>query len=153
MSEENVELVRSLLEMFQRREHERVFDVYDPAIEWDASRLEEAIPDAAGVYRGHDGVRAYRRRWLQAWANLEFEVQDVLDGRRRGRGADPKSTPMGTPQRRRYGISALQAGVHDFRREGHTLALVPRPGAGPRSRGPVGVRQLAVPARPPERHS
>jgi ketosteroid isomerase-like protein len=79
MSRENVELVRKLLEMFQRREHERVFALYDPAIEWDASNFAETIPDLAGVYHGHDGVRAYWRRWLLAWDNLEFEVQDVVD--------------------------------------------------------------------------
>jgi ketosteroid isomerase-like protein len=79
MSEENVEIVRDLAEAFQRRDHERVFEHYDPDIEWDGSRLTEAIPDVAGVYRGHDGVRAYWRRWLSAWKDLQFEVQDILD--------------------------------------------------------------------------
>ena len=78
MSRENVELVRTLLEMFERREHERVFDFYDPDIEWDASNA-GMVPDAAEVFRGHDGVRTYWRRWLQAWDDLEFEVQAVLD--------------------------------------------------------------------------
>ena len=53
-------------------------DWVDPEIEWDASRLTEMIPDLAGVYRGHDGVRAYWRRWFEAWDELEFEVEDVL---------------------------------------------------------------------------
>jgi ketosteroid isomerase-like protein len=79
MSQENVELVRRLLEMFQRRDHEGVFDFYAPDIEWDASRLVDVIPDTAGVYRGHEGVRTYWRRWLQAWSDLDFDVQDVLD--------------------------------------------------------------------------
>ncbi len=65
--------------MFQQRDHEGVFDFYDPEIEWDASRLVDVIPDTAGVYHGHDGVRTYWRRWLQAWSDLDFEVQDVLD--------------------------------------------------------------------------
>jgi ketosteroid isomerase-like protein len=80
MSEENVEIVSDLLDAFTRRDHERAFAVYDPDIEWDASRLAEAIPDAAGIYHGHEGVRTYWRRWLQAWTDLEFEVEDVLDG-------------------------------------------------------------------------
>jgi ketosteroid isomerase-like protein len=37
------------------------------------------IPDLAEVYRGHDGVRAYWRRWLSAWNDLEFEVEAVRD--------------------------------------------------------------------------
>ena len=31
------------------------------------------------MYHGHEGVRTYWRWWLQAWADLEFEVDDVLD--------------------------------------------------------------------------
>jgi ketosteroid isomerase-like protein len=80
MSEENVELVRDLLEAFRRRDHERAFDFYDPAIEWDASGHRAVNPDLAGVFRGHEGVRTYWRRWLSAWKDLEFEIQDVRDG-------------------------------------------------------------------------
>ena len=68
------------LEMFANREHEADFALYDSDIEWDASRLSEVIPDVAGVYRGHDGVRTYWQRWLSAWTDLDFEVEDVLDG-------------------------------------------------------------------------
>ncbi len=80
MSQENVEIVRQLLEAFARRDHERAFDFYDPDIEWDATRIAETIPDLAGVYRGHAGVRTYWRRWLSAWSDLDFEVEDILDG-------------------------------------------------------------------------
>ena len=80
MSERNVELVRRLLGMFARREHEAVFAFYDPDIEWDATYIGNlGFDDLAGVYRGHEGVRTYWRRWLQAWKDLDFEVEDVLD--------------------------------------------------------------------------
>ena len=84
MSEESVELVKRLLQMFASREHEAVFAFYDTDIEWDATNFsgESAIPvpdDLQGIYHGHEGVRTYWRRWLQAWADLEFEVDDVLD--------------------------------------------------------------------------
>jgi ketosteroid isomerase-like protein len=80
MSQENVEIVRELLELFAHRQHERVFEFYDPEIEWDASRGSEVIvPELARVYRGHDGVRAYWREWLSAWSDIDFEVEDVLD--------------------------------------------------------------------------
>jgi ketosteroid isomerase-like protein len=77
MSKENVELVRRLLEMFANRDHEAVFAFYDPDIEWNAGP--GPMDDLRGVYRGHDGVRTYWRRWLEAWKDLDFELQDVLD--------------------------------------------------------------------------
>ena len=72
-------MVRALAKSFQRRDHERAFDFYDPEIEWDASGCAEVIPELAGVYRGHEGVRTYWRRWLSAWNDLEFEVDAVRD--------------------------------------------------------------------------
>jgi ketosteroid isomerase-like protein len=77
MSQANVEIVRGLLEAFQRRDHERAFDFYDPDIVWDASAV--AISDLTGVYHGHEGVRTYWRKWLSAWRDLQFEIQDVRD--------------------------------------------------------------------------
>ena len=79
MSQENVDLVRRLTEAWQRREQERTLDYVDPEVEWDSTRVAELIPGIAGIFRGHDGVRAYWRSWLSAWRDLEFEIQDVLD--------------------------------------------------------------------------
>ena len=81
MSEANVELVRRLLDMFAKRDHEAVFAFYDPEIEWDAAGITNtgALDDLAGVYHGHDGVRTYWRRWLQAWKDIDFELEDVVD--------------------------------------------------------------------------
>ena len=79
MSQENVDIVRTLAEGFQHRQHERAFEFYDPEIEWDASALADAYPDIAGVYHGHEGVRTYWRNWLSAWGDLQFEIQDVVD--------------------------------------------------------------------------
>jgi ketosteroid isomerase-like protein len=75
MSQENVALVRELLEAFRRRDHERAFDFYDPAIVWEV----HDDSDLGGVYPGHEGVRTYWRAWLSAWRDLQFEVQDLRD--------------------------------------------------------------------------
>ena len=80
MSRENVEIVRRLLTDFRQRDHERAFEYYDPQIEWDATRMAQTIPDLAEIYHGHEGVRTYWRRWLSAWKDLEFELEDVRDG-------------------------------------------------------------------------
>jgi ketosteroid isomerase-like protein len=79
MSRENVEIVRTLAEGFQRRQHEQAFEFYDPEIEWDASGLAESMPAIAGVFHGHEGVRAHWRNWLSAWSDLHFEIEDVLE--------------------------------------------------------------------------
>jgi len=77
LSRENVEIVRALAEAFQRRDHESAFELYDHEIEWDSTGVGDLLPDIAGVYRGHDGVRRYWRRWLSAWKDLEFEIDDI----------------------------------------------------------------------------
>jgi ketosteroid isomerase-like protein len=80
MSRENVEVVRALAEAFRRRDYERAFEFLDPDIEWDASRMSARVGRApTGVYRGHQGGRAFWREWLSAWRELKFEIQDVLD--------------------------------------------------------------------------
>jgi ketosteroid isomerase-like protein len=79
MSEENLEIVRTLIEGFEHRQHERAFEYYDPEIVWDASAFADYMPDIAGVFYGHDGVRAYWRNWLSAWSDLEFETEALLD--------------------------------------------------------------------------
>ncbi len=79
MSEENLEIVRDMIDAFERRDHERAFEYYDPEIEWDSTGIEPLIPDIAGVDHGHEGVRAFWRRWLSSWKEIEFEVEDVRD--------------------------------------------------------------------------
>ena len=80
MAAGDVEIVRELLDAFARRDHERAFEFYDPEIEWDARRLDKFNPDLAEVFHGYDGVRTYWRRWLSAWRDIDFDVQDVREG-------------------------------------------------------------------------
>jgi hypothetical protein len=80
MSRENVEVVRALFDAFARRDHEAAFAYYDPDIEWDASRgAEGGASDIAAVYRGHEGVRNYWRRWLSAWEDVEATDVELED--------------------------------------------------------------------------
>ena len=75
MPQENVEVVRELLEAFERRDHERAFEFYDQDIVWE----HHDDNDLGGVYHGHEGVRSYWREWLSAWSDLRFEVQEVRE--------------------------------------------------------------------------
>jgi ketosteroid isomerase-like protein len=82
VSEANVELVRVALEAHKNPDMisalaggEVDLQLVDPDVEWDASRITELVPDLAEVYRGHDGVRTYWRRWFEAWSDLEFDFE------------------------------------------------------------------------------
>lgn len=79
MSAENVEIVRRLAEDFKHRRHERPFEVYAEDIVWDASGFEGMISEIADIYHGHEGVRRFWRLWLEAWSDIEFEVEDIVD--------------------------------------------------------------------------
>ena len=79
MSRENVATARLLFELFAKRDHERAFEYYDPEIVWEATEAPEGVSDIAGTYEGHDGVRIYWRRWLEAWSDIDFELEDVID--------------------------------------------------------------------------
>ena len=85
MSQENVDAIRAVFEATQRPEilarlgrGEVDLGLYDADVEWDVSRLGEWMPFELGeVYRGHEGVLTYWRRWLEAWRDLQYEIQDV----------------------------------------------------------------------------
>jgi ketosteroid isomerase-like protein len=86
VSEENVELIRSAVEAYRNPDvltllasGDLDFELIDANVEWDASRAADLVPDLAGVYWGHEGVRTYWKRWFDAWKDLQFEVQAVLD--------------------------------------------------------------------------
>jgi ketosteroid isomerase-like protein len=86
MSQQNVEMVRAVMEAYQHPEMlaslvngEFDLELAESQIEWDASRLDEMITDLAEIHWGQEGVRMYWRRWFEAWKDLQFEIQDVLD--------------------------------------------------------------------------
>jgi ketosteroid isomerase-like protein len=78
MSQESVEVVRELVDSFQRGDLERPFELMHTDIEWDASRI-PGLMGAAGIHRGHEGVRTFWQEWLAAWRDLEFHIEDVRD--------------------------------------------------------------------------
>jgi ketosteroid isomerase-like protein len=77
MSADNVALVRQMYEWFAARENAKPFEVYDADVEWDGSRF--PMLGFEPVYRGHEGVRAFWRQWLDAWESIEFRVDELID--------------------------------------------------------------------------
>jgi ketosteroid isomerase-like protein len=64
MSRENVEIVRRSTDALNRRDLDELVEHWAPdaVVDWSNSRGPEA-----GVYRGHDEIRAFAKRFLAAW--------------------------------------------------------------------------------------
>ncbi len=74
MSQENVEVVRRIVEAAQRADWEEAMSGYDPAVVLDQSRM----PDG-GVYHGHDGVREFYGGWVSSWEDFRIESDRLID--------------------------------------------------------------------------
>jgi uncharacterized protein len=104
MSEENVEIVRRLYDAVARRDAATVLSLYDPEVEWDGTHSPLGNLTGELVYHGHAGIRKMTRYWQEAWATVEYEIEELIDAgdhvisvltyRTRGRasGADVEQT-------------------------------------------------------------
>jgi len=98
MSQENVEIVRRIYDAAARRDSATIFSLYDPEVELDNSRLQVVGLSPIGAetnYRGHDGLRRFFREWHDAWENIDYDFDELVDAggdyvvslvTRRGRG-------------------------------------------------------------------
>jgi ketosteroid isomerase-like protein len=73
MSRENVEIVRRSTDAYNRRDLDGIVENWadDAVFDWFNSRGLEA-----GVYRGHDEIRAFAQRFLAAWDEVRMEFVD-----------------------------------------------------------------------------
>ena len=69
MSEENVEIVRSVYERWNRNDGDLALDLLDPDIE---IRQTATVFDTAGTFHGHAGLRASARELFEAWRRIEW---------------------------------------------------------------------------------
>ena len=74
MSQENVEVVRRLLDQYNST-GEPPWELIDPDVEWVID------PNAwmGGTYRGHDGVRQFFGRVAEVFDRFQLEVDSFLD--------------------------------------------------------------------------
>ena len=80
MSEENVEVVRRIVDAHQRGDFASVFAGYDPDIEWHPGNVPASQwSDFEPVYHGHEGVRTFWRTWFAAWETVDFEYEEFID--------------------------------------------------------------------------
>jgi ketosteroid isomerase-like protein len=76
MSQENVEIVLRSTDAYNRRDLDGMLENWAPdaVVDWSNSRGPEA-----GVYRGHDEIRAFMLRFLAAFDEIRFEVDDPIE--------------------------------------------------------------------------
>jgi ketosteroid isomerase-like protein len=78
MSQENVEIVRTIVDAHARGDWGAVFTNYHPEIEWDQSRNRLSF-DLPPVSKGHAGIRDWFRRSVEAWSLVEYEQEELID--------------------------------------------------------------------------
>jgi ketosteroid isomerase-like protein len=76
MSLDNVEIVRRSTEAYNRRDLDGIVEHWAPdaVLDWSNSRGPEA-----GVYRGHDEIRAFTQEFQAAWDDVRLELDDPIE--------------------------------------------------------------------------
>jgi ketosteroid isomerase-like protein len=76
MSQENVEIIKGLLEGFAAGDRGSWRDVVAEDVVWDASA---AGTMTARIYKGHKGVEQFFVEWLEVWEDPTFELLGLID--------------------------------------------------------------------------
>ncbi len=75
MSQENVEVVRKMLDAFLANDVQTALSSFDPDVEWDGTNL----PDGK-VGHGVDAILDHNARWSETWGeSWRVEVEKVID--------------------------------------------------------------------------
>jgi ketosteroid isomerase-like protein len=76
MSQENVEMVRTLLSAFDHADYGAALEALDSEIEW---QVPPGIAIGREVYRGRDEVQRGFAEWLAAWETHRFEPEEMFE--------------------------------------------------------------------------
>ena len=92
MSQNSVEIVRQMLDEYERGDFQSALSRLAPEVEW-----EPDTPDGK-IYRGHEGIVQFFTNWLGTWESYEVEQLELIDAgdkvvsvhreRARGKGSD-----------------------------------------------------------------
>jgi ketosteroid isomerase-like protein len=77
MSQENVEIVRSVYSAWCDGDLDALLAVSDPDVELLTSG---AFPDLAPVYRGHDGIRTFWQSMRVPWESFQLDPERIVEG-------------------------------------------------------------------------
>jgi ketosteroid isomerase-like protein len=76
MSQENVEVVRRMLQAFADGGLDATAEFWDPDIDW---RAIEGAPDDVGLMQGLDAVQAYAQDLFDHFDDVRFEPEELID--------------------------------------------------------------------------
>ena len=76
MSQENVEIVRRGFAAFNRGDLDGALEEWAPGAIWDWTNSRGFD---AGVFRGHDEIRAFWQRFLTAFDEVRMELKDLVE--------------------------------------------------------------------------
>ncbi len=75
-----MEIVRRLYDAIARGDSATVLSIYDREVEADFSK--SPYGDLTGgtvIYHGHEGVRRMAHDWNEAWATVEYDLEELID--------------------------------------------------------------------------
>ena len=75
MSEENVEAIRGVYELWGEGDFRGGVDLFDPEVEF---VLAAEFPDT-GTYRGPQGIAGYMRHFLEPWERITIAAEELTD--------------------------------------------------------------------------
>jgi len=78
MSQENAEVVRQVVEAFNRRDLSVMTQIFDPEIEWSWSSSLSGLT-GVGTYYGIEGVEAATREFFKAWEIFRQEAEEFIE--------------------------------------------------------------------------
>jgi ketosteroid isomerase-like protein len=76
MSQENVEIVRQVVDAANRRDADAFVATLSPDVEWEDNLFWTEGPR---TYRGRAGVREWLNQVLEPWESLHMEAEEITD--------------------------------------------------------------------------
>ena len=76
MSQENVEIVKRVIDAFNQRDVDAIFECVNPDIAWFPAM---PVTLGGGALRGREGIEAYVREVCDAWEEYRVVGQDFCD--------------------------------------------------------------------------
>jgi ketosteroid isomerase-like protein len=73
---ENVEVVRKVLDEWNRGDVQALLGRTSEDLEWHPALVESV---EGGVFRGHDGFREFLRDWTSTWESWELEAEEIRE--------------------------------------------------------------------------